>query len=897
MKADWIRVATKGWGVQHTIGAAVRSAAHGAVISVQPGEYRESLVLDREITIVAEKGPGTVQVLAVAGAVVTVTGGAAIFRDLTLSTPDRSGAAVRVGGGSPVFDGCELSGSVEVGGDAAPVLRNCRLAGARLVGLWLTGDSTATVEDSCVSDVDGVGLVVDGGAAPVVRGLVIDGTVDDGVRLAGFATGLFERCEVARSGGAAIRILEAARPVLRSCRMRDSRADGVHATHRAAGEPTAAPDGDLQDTTRENAQGADDTAAGVLLEDCDIVAAASVGIRADGAAGLTVRDCRIERSGAAGVLADGDSVVRLARTTVADSGDTGIAARGAARVTMTGGGVLRAAGNGVFAVGESRVALTDCEVSRSTYSAVHLGERAEVRLTAGLIGHTAEFGVRVTGNGMLHAADVRITQAAMAGVAVAERGDAVLRGCAVSASEVGIRLHSAHLPLVERCEVDDTERAGIQVGPGTGAVVRDTSVRHSRGAGILVDEDGFPILHACAVSDMQGTGIVVSAGARPRVYATSIARTAKNGVFLHDRSAAVLEDCEVSDTRFPGVYVGTDATPVLRRCSFHDVAEDVLLAEGARPRFEGRPAEGVPLPAVAAPGRTTATVEAAGPPVPAQDEATERVQRLAGLMAELDQLVGLERVKRDVGTMTKLMRMVRQRQEIGLPPPPHQPAPGLRRQPGHRQDHGRPTVRGAPCRARPAGTRPPGGGRPRRPGRRIRRAHRAEDDRGVPARTRRCAVHRRGVLAGAARPADDFGQEAIATLVKLMEDHRDDVVVIVAGYPTDMLRFVDANPGLASRFSRTVTFDDYASADLVAIVEHHAGQHRYRLAESTSAALLAFFDNAPRGTGFGNGRAARQVFQMLTERHALRVVELPDPDEHDLCTLLPVDLPVAAEAD
>jgi SpoVK/Ycf46/Vps4 family AAA+-type ATPase len=140
---------------------------------------------------------------------------------------------------------------------------------------------------------------------------------------------------------------------------------------------------------------------------------------------------------------------------------------------------------------------------------------------------------------------------------------------------------------------------------------------------------------------------------------------------------------------------------------------------------------------------------------------------------------------------------------------------------------------------------------------------------------------------------NDFGQEAIATLVKLMEDHRDEVVVIVAGYPGDMERFVDANPGLASRFTRTLSFADYTGAELVRIVEHQAELHQYVLADATREALQSFFDDTPRGDQFGNGRAARQAFQQMTERHAQRTADIPAPTTDDLTIVLPADLPIA----
>ena len=143
-----------------------------------------------------------------------------------------------------------------------------------------------------------------------------------------------------------------------------------------------------------------------------------------------------------------------------------------------------------------------------------------------------------------------------------------------------------------------------------------------------------------------------------------------------------------------------------------------------------------------------------------------------------------------------------------------------------------------------------------------------------------------------AHAGTDFGQEAVATLVKLMEDHRDELVVIVAGYPDDMRRFLDSNPGLASRFSRTLYFDDYSSLELVSIVEQVAATHQYVLPEPTGTALRVYFDQLTRGEGFGNGRTARQVFQRMTELHAQRVAEIADPVTEALTHLLPADLPL-----
>jgi SpoVK/Ycf46/Vps4 family AAA+-type ATPase len=252
-------------------------------------------------------------------------------------------------------------------------------------------------------------------------------------------------------------------------------------------------------------------------------------------------------------------------------------------------------------------------------------------------------------------------------------------------------------------------------------------------------------------------------------------------------------------------------------------------------------------------------------------------------------------VKQDVSTMVKVMQLVRQRTELGLAAPPlsrHLVFAG-------NSGTGKTTV------ARLYGRILAAVGL-------LSHGHLVEADRGslvgeyvghtAPKTT---AIFRRalgGVLfideAYALTPAGqgaDYGREAIATLVKLMEDHRDDIVVIVAGYPDEMERFIDVNPGLASRFTRTLVFEDYDGAELSRIAEWQARQHEYELPEDTRTALTTYFDALARDERFGNGRTARQTFQRMTESHAHRVADLVAPTTEDLVTLLPGDLPVLPE--
>ena len=137
---------------------------------------------------------------------------------------------------------------------------------------------------------------------------------------------------------------------------------------------------------------------------------------------------------------------------------------------------------------------------------------------------------------------------------------------------------------------------------------------------------------------------------------------------------------------------------------------------------------------------------------------------------------------------------------------------------------------------------------------------------------------------------DEFGREAVNTLVKLIEDRRDEVVVVAAGYPTEMVQFLDANPGLRSRFPRTIHFPDYTTDELVAILDSLCVASDYQLTAAARARARSLFDTEPRTKGFGNGRLARNLFEAALERQAGRVVAIDNPTTDDLCQLTDEDV-------
>lgn len=274
------------------------------------------------------------------------------------------------------------------------------------------------------------------------------------------------------------------------------------------------------------------------------------------------------------------------------------------------------------------------------------------------------------------------------------------------------------------------------------------------------------------------------------------------------------------------------------------------------------------------------------------DEAAQ-AKALADALAKLEALTGMEPIKEQVKTLSNLMKVHKKRASLGMKIPPVALHSVFTGRPGT----GKTTV------ARLIGEILVAQGF-------LRKGHLVETDRsglvagfvGQTAGKVDEAVSRAldGVLfideAYTLIPdsaGSDFGREAVDTLLKRMEDYRDRLVVVVAGYPDEMTRFLESNPGLASRFSRRFTFDDFDPAELETIFLRFVSETGMNITDSAIAKLRVYLKVAfdRRDKYFGNGRLVRNLFERALENQANRLAPYPELTQSLLSTIEETDLP------
>ncbi|TDW87736.1 ATPase family protein associated with various cellular activities (AAA) [Kribbella pratensis] len=295
----------------------------------------------------------------------------------------------------------------------------------------------------------------------------------------------------------------------------------------------------------------------------------------------------------------------------------------------------------------------------------------------------------------------------------------------------------------------------------------------------------------------------------------------------------------------------------------------------------------------ARPLQVASTPQPKTPEAPQEEAAAaeEPAKTVEELLAELDELTGLARVKREVHRQVAVLRVEKLRTEAGLK------SPTITR---HLVFVGNPGTGKTTVARLVSGIYKALG--------LLSKGQLVEVDRSelVAGYLGQTATKTAEVVASAAggvlfideaysltagdRGADQYGREAVDTLVKEMEDRRDDLVVIVAGYPEPMEVFIAANPGLASRFRTTIEFENYSDDELTDILTGLAEAADYELVPEAVEKFHEVLAATPRDSSFGNGRFARNVLEAAIGRHAWRLRDVPAPTTTQLRQILAEDL-------
>ncbi|HWD78579.1 MAG TPA: right-handed parallel beta-helix repeat-containing protein [Kribbella sp.] len=727
---------------------------------------------------------------------------------------------------------------------------------------------TLTAASAALSGITAVSSDVDNPAVFVAHGQLslTECTVEAAGWSTVFASGqgtvLMRDCDVRNGTGAGVVVTSSHGGVLESCRFGDIGTSAV----------VVADDGVLR------------------MRACEVKNAAGNGICLNGRGRLTVEDTSLSGSGKPAVAVEQQAALAATRLMVSDvqgigfylasTGEVGLDNCSADRVgegvvvaegckpSLTGCRVREAGSRGLYFAARSGGVVTDCEVSSVQGVGVYVTERAAPEFDQLAVAGCTGSGVRVSGAADPFFRRLRVSGSDGAGIEVEGGGRGTLENVEVEGGDVGVSVSGSGRLSVTGLSVRKTKGAAVAVVESALSLV-DSAIDGAGGEGVHAGAGATLSVLRLRVHGSTGAGCRFAEGASGTVAESEFSSGDSDGILLDTGEAVRVASCTVRDNRGSGLRQIRPGTAI--------EVLDLITSGNARQDAYG----------------TSVSAGVAEFATPAEPE---RAAAVRDPLVDLQNLVGLAGVKREVTSLINLNKMAKRRRDAGLSAPPMARHLVFAGAPGT----GKTTV------ARLYGQVLAQLGV-------LRQGHLIEVARadlvaqiigGTAIKTTEAFTTALGgvlfideaytLSSGQGGNGPDFGREAIDTLVKLMEDHREDVVVIAAGYSTEMQEFLSANPGMESRFSRTIEFANYTADELVTIVQSQCAKHDYHLGDDAVEALRRHFDAIPKDGTFGNGRTARRVFERMTDRQASRLAESPSVTAADLALLTAEDLDTSA---
>ena len=823
--------------------------------------------MNRQMLVVANSRPGAFSTIGAAvaqaddGATITVHPGRyeenlVLNKRVTISAEQAGTVVVHAQQGSVLVvsgSGAQLRGLTLFGADpdlasidvhkGQLALDRCQVSGASWTSVLARLAGSVAMRDCEVSSTAGAGMVVTGATPSTVENTVVGEVATSAVLVAETGSLTMRRCVLRQPEGNGVCVNGQA-----SCVLEGSEIIG-------AGKPALATEqsGSLtvRQTTVRDSRNVDLFLRGdgaVLIEESTFVGAAVQSAHITASSAPVFRNCTFSGAEQIGIQVTGGAAPRLLDCLVHDT-PIGVRVDGGASPTFETL-VVRATSDRIAVVTEGA-------------AAGFIGLRADLSDGAG---------IRVEAGGQANFAELELNAASTAALDIDGDSQVTVSNARIgTTAEVGVVLSGRARATFSGL----TLRGGGLYVAGGEAVLRDSEVTGVSGAGLRVASGARLTATQCRVSDVRGHGVHIEPGGRAALKQCEVLRNGADGVYADTAEPVELRQCVIQGNAGEAVH--------------HPAQHQVTMSETSTGDRAPEPTRRTTMVAAPPPqSPTEPDTNGSGDPATVGSASTA----LSGALAELHGLIGLTGVKHEVTGLINLIKMSQRRQELGLPMPPMSRHLVFAGPPGT----GKTTV------ARLYGSVLAELGI-------LAKGHMVEAARAdlvgqyigsTAIKTTELITKAIGgvlfideaytLTASTGGSGPDFGQEAVDALMKMMEDHRDELVVIVAGYSQLMNKFLASNPGLASRFTRNIEFPNYSVDELVTITTNLCTKHYYELTDDAVTTLYTYFERVPKDGSFGNGRVARRLFESMVNSQASRLASSRPTRDNELNRLIGSDL-------
>lgn len=790
-------------------------------------------------------------------------------------------AALVVDGTDVRIEGLQVAG-IRLEEKAEVFVLDCRIDGSPTDGVVVPSRSKLDLSGGEIARSAGIGIHFAGGEA-VVRSCVIHSGDKAGMVFTAGSRGTISECEIRGHGPRfpQVMIWKQSAPVLRDCRIVKGGGIGVM----------------ISDASKPQ------------LEYCEVADHKGISVYIDGASSAVLESCRLGPGAQNGLVVTHASSVELEKCKVTGHGEN------FAQILVSK---------------RSAAQLTDCDVEDGNGSGVFLEENSQAGLKSCRISGHVGPGLYCSVS-KLQAKDCVISGGKHHGMLLREKSSVMLNRCSFSghpASYAELLIETASNVICRSCKISNSGGHGVRVAEAE-VRLEDSEIREAAGAGVYAEMGGRAFLRGCRVHDCGRNGLVLMGQSHGTVEDTDFAGQSKDypqmfigqrsqlvlrnsrvkqpnsaGVWFIEGSSGVLENSDIEGGPVGGLVSNTASVPKATNCRISGTAFALKVGVSGGGLFKGcqfEASEGDPMAVAHESPAVFDSCKVNGNDwtrvMPASVATAAAKSELDVLMEKLNALIGLDSVKDQVRIAASKAQTQKARRNQGLKEVSTSYHTVFTGNPGT----GKTTVArlmGAIYKA--IGVLPSG--------------HVVECDRSglVAEFIGQTAVKTSRVIDEAlggilfideaytliSSGSSDYGQEAINTLLKRMEDDRDKLVVIVAGYPNEMESFLKSNPGLRSRFRQFISFPDYGPDELMKIFLSIATANQYVITDALQQKLWPWLRHLyeTKDDTYANARTVDNIFQEVLANQSVRINPV-SASRDDLSTLDADDLELPPEWD